>query len=495
MLWDFLSHNVSSSPEWGERVAVATDEARVTYAELLGRAGALAARLRDEGIGPGHVVLAYLGNVPAFLVTLLAAARCGAAFVPLDVGMTDAELAGILTLVRSDLVVCETADAPRCEPFSKNLVCVGVAGAVEEVRISRLPAASLDPGIGCMQLSSGTTSASKGVLLGHQAFLERSRVLVRALGLGQDDRTMCVLPLSHTHGAECLALPTLLAGGTLHLRSPKLAFPLYVLEEIERLGITFFSSIPQFYDLAVKLGAGRSPDLRRLRMPFCGSAALARSTAEAFFARYGVHIKQGYGLAELSVICINMHDGPRVVCDSVGRPIHGIQWRLVGGERPWEGELVVRSKGMFAGYVNGEQATRERLRDGWLYTGDLVAVDEEGLFRIVGRKEDFIKVNGFKVYAAEVEAAIIALDWIEECAVVAEKDDLGGERIVAHVVPRDPTRSAQAVEKALLDHLRGVVSEHKLPRRCVAARELPKNALGKVLKSKLRTSPHREEHA
>jgi len=494
MLWDFLSRSVSSSGR-GERVAVATDELRVTYVELLGRAWLLAARLRESGVGPGHVVLAYLGNVPAFLVTLLATARCGAAFVPLDASMTDAELDGVLSLVRTDLVVCEAADAPRCERFSKNLICVDAAGDVEEVRITRTPAASLDPGIGCVQLSSGTTSASKGVLLSHEAFVRRSHDLVRALGLGDDDRTLCSLPLSHTHGAECLALPTLLAGGTLHLRSPKLAFPLYVLEEIECLGITFFSSIPQFYDFAVKLGAGKCPDLRHLRLPFCGSAALARTTAEAFFDRYGVHIKQGYGLAELSVICINMHDGPRVVYDSVGRPIDGIDWRLVGGECPSEGELVVRSSGMFAGYVNDEQATRERLRDGWLHTGDLVTVDEEGLFRIVGRKEDFIKVNGFKVYATEVEAAIIALDWIEECAVVSEKDDLGAERIVAHVVPRDRTRPAPAVEKALLDHLRGVVSEHKLPRKCVAARELPKNALGKILKSKLRTSTHREESA
>src|SRR5262249_54234122 len=137
-------------------------------------------------------------------------------------------------------------------------------------------------------------------------------------------------------GAECLALPTLLAGGTLHLRSPKLAFPLYVLEEIARLGIAFFSSIPQFYDFAVKLGAEGAPDVRGLRLPFCGSAALARTTAEAFFARYGVHIKQGYGLAELSVICVNMHEPPGVVYDAVGKPLAGIEWRLAGGDRPGE---------------------------------------------------------------------------------------------------------------------------------------------------------------
>ena len=156
---------------------------------------------------------------------------------------------------------------------------------------------------------------------------------MRALGLGESDRTLCTLPLSHTHGAECLALPTLMTGGTLYLKSPKFSFPLYILEEIERLGITFFSSIPQFYDFAVKLALDKTPNLSSLRLPFCGSAALARTTAEAFFQKFGVHIRQGYGLAELSVICMNMHDSGRVAYDSVGKPIEGIEWRLDGDSK------------------------------------------------------------------------------------------------------------------------------------------------------------------
>ena len=90
---------------------------------------------------------------------------------------------------------------------------------------------------------------------------------------------------------------------------------------------------------------------------------------------------------------------------------------------------------MFSGYLNNEEATRAKLKDGWLHTGDIVSVDRDGLFHIVGRKEDFIKVNGFKVYATEVEKAIIGLTWVKECAVLAEKDAVGSERIVAHIVP------------------------------------------------------------
>ena len=485
MLWDGLSRAVSALAD-PRRPAIVSDEASISYEALIANADGLARALAGAGIGPGHVVLVYLENVPAFLVALLATAKLGAAFAPIDEGTTDAEAGAILALTKSDLIVSSPALLPRCERWTTNLVVVSLEGEWRETRVSAPPAPSLDPAIGCMQFSSGTTSASKGILLGHQAFFHRSYDLARALGLGPNDRTLCALPLSHTHGAECLALPTLLTGGTLYLKSPKFAFPLYLLEELERLRITFYSSIPQFYDFAVKLALERTVDLGALRLPFCGSAALARSTAEAFYAKYGVHIRQGYGLAELSVICTNMHEGGVAAYDSVGKPLEGIEWRLDGGGS--EGELLVRSKAMFSGYLDDEEGTKRKLADGWLHTGDVVTVDAQGLFRIVGRKDDFIKVNGFKVYAAEVETAIIGLDWIVECAVLGERDELGTESMVAHVVPRDASRSPRAVHDDLVRHLRTVVSDYKIPKRCVVWSELPKNPLGKILKAKIRSS-------
>ena len=486
-IWDALARSVAASQDRG-RPAIVADDATVSYLELIANATLLGDTLGDAGVGPGHVVLGYLDNVPAFLVALLAAAKLGAAFAPLDVGVTDAEALAILALARTDLVVCEPATAERCARWSRNVVEVTPRGEPASARDLIVAAPSVDPSIGCMQFSSGTTAASKGILLGHEALFYRSHYLGRALGLGVADRTLCTLPLSHTHGAECLALPTLLTGGTLFLKSPKFAYPLYILEEIERQRITFFSSIPQFYDFAVKLALDKPPDLSSLRLPFCGSAALARTTAEAFFRNYGVHIRQGYGLVELSVICTNMHDGDAIAYDSVGKPIEGIEWRLDGDDDS-SGELLARSKAMFAGYINDERASRDKLADGWLHTGDVVTVDHRGMFRIVGRKDDFIKVNGFKVYASEVETAIIGLDWIAECAIVGERDALGGESIVAHVVPRDPDHEPGALHRELVRYLRTVISDYKVPKRSVVWRELPKNPLGKIVKSKIRSSP------
>jgi acyl-CoA synthetase (AMP-forming)/AMP-acid ligase II len=487
-LWESISKSVVDRGGAADPAIVA-DDAELTYGELLERADALARVLRNLGVAPGHVVLVHLDNVPAFLVTVLASARLGAAFASIDVSATDAEVEGIVRLTESTLVVTGSGDEPIADHFDTT-IRVDVAGTVTAVEVAPLAPPSVDPTIGCLQFSSGSTGLPKGVLIRHEASVYRTLYYMRMLGLTAADRTLCVVPMSHPHGSETLALPTLMAGGTLFLKSPKYAFPLYILEEIAQHRITFFSSVPSFYDAAVKITLADPPDLGALRLPMCGSAPLSMATAEEFHARYGIRIQQIYGLAELHAICMNRQDAEQIVYDSVGRPVEGIEWRILGtNDEGAEGELVVRSKAMFSGYLNNESATREKLKDGWLHTGDIVSVDRDGQFQIVGRKEDFIKVNGFKVYAAEVEKAIISLPWVRECAVLAERDAVGTERIVAHIVATDPAKPSEGVAALLVRELRGVISEHKLPKRCVLWPALPKSPLGKVLKSRIAAAP------
>lgn len=485
MIWELISKSIVEH-ELSTHPAIVSDEAELTYGELQAHVDALAHALRKIGVGPGHVVLTKLDNVPAFLVAILASAQLGAAFAPIDIGATDADVEGIVALTGSNLVVAGGGEQPGLPDQFDNIVRVDAAGAATDMQSAGLAPPSVDATIGCLQFSSGTTGLSKGVLIGREALCYRTLYYKRLLGLTAVDRTLCVVPLSHAHGLETLALPTLMAGGTLFLKSPKYAFPLYILDEIAQHRITLFSSIPSFYDAAVKLTLTQPPDLGALRLPLSGSAPLSKATAKEFHARYGMPIQQIYGLAELHAICMNRHDGDRIVYDSVGKPVKGIEWRILGSNHEeTKGELVVRSKAMFSGYLNNESATREKLKGGWLHTGDIVSVDEDGQFHIVGRKEDFVKVNGFKVYATEVEQAIISLPWVKECAVLAEKDAVGTERIVAHIVPTDPASVFEGVEALLVRELRGVISEHKLPKRCVVWPALPKSPMGKILKSKI----------
>lgn len=492
-VWDLISKMIADQG-LSSHPAIVSDHAELSYGELRARVEALAYALRKIGVGPGHIVLTRMDNVPAFLVAILASAQLGAAYAPIDIGATDAEVKGIVALTGSNLLIACGGDQPDLPDHFDNVVRVDAAGAVTDVQCAGLTPPSVDATIGCLQFSSGTTGLSKGVLIEHEALCYRTRYYMNLLGLSAVDRTLCVVPLSHPHGSETLALPTLLAGGTLFLKSPKYAFPLYILEEIARLSITFFSSVPAFYDAAVKLRLTRPPDLATLRIAACGSAPFARSTVREFHARFGVGIQQIYGLAELHAICMNRHDGGRISYDSVGKPVEGVEWRIAessgeateqGSTVESEGELVVRSKAMFSGYLNNEEATRAKLNDGWLHTGDIVSVDRDGNFQIVGRKEDFIKVNGFKVYAAEVEKAIIGVTWVKECAVLADKDAAGSERIVAHIVPADSAAAPENVEAMLIKELRGVLSDYKLPKRCVVWPALPKSPMGKILKSKI----------
>ena len=482
MILSLLQKQVSELNAF-DKVAVVSDEGSVTYGELMQRIDHFADALIENGVGKGHVLLAYLDNVPAFLVAQLASTKVGCTFAPIDIGSTDDEFKNKLELTGSDLVVCDTNQNDHCLKFTKNIANLDVVGQLAGISLEHCPNRVIEGDVAVMQFSSGSTAASKGILLDSEAFYYRSYLLNQALGLSYDDRTICALPLSHTHGSECLALPTLMGCGTLYLKSPKFAYPMYILEELEKYEITFFSSIPQFYDFAVKLQV-KPFNLSKLRHPFCGSAALAVSTAQSFYDKYGVHIKQGYGLAELSVICINQHDSDQVVYDSVGKVIPGIDWKILGGGS--EGELLVKSKAMFSGYINDEKNTNEKLRNGWLHTGDIVSIDDTGLLRIVGRKEDFIKVNGFKVYASEVEKALVGHDFVKECAVISEKDDVGSEKIVAHIVLGEWCETNDDVTQQLVNYLRGKISDYKIPKRIVFEKELPKNALGKILKSKIK---------
>ena len=250
--------------------AIVSEDAELTYGELLASADLMARALKRIGVGPGHVVLTHLDNVPAFLVAVLACAQLGAAFAPIDVGATDSEVESIVALTGSNLVVTGGGDQGRIQDRFDNVVRVDAAGAVTDVTVTGLRPKSVEDSIGCLQFSSGTTGLSKAVLIGHEALFYRTQYYVRLLGLTAADRTLCVMPLSHPHGSETLALPTLMAGGTLFLKSPKYAFPLYILEEVAQHRITFFSSIPAFYDAAVKLSLTHPPDLagaeaRRLR--------------------------------------------------------------------------------------------------------------------------------------------------------------------------------------------------------------------------------------
>jgi len=201
-----------------------------------------------------------------------------------------------------------------------------------------------------------------------------------------------------------------------------------------------------------------------------------------------VHIKQGYGLVEIGVICLNLHEENPIVYNAVGKPIIGMEWRIEASG-PDQGELVVRSKGLFEGYFNAEEETRSRLKGGELYTNDLVSIDSRGLIYIVGRKNEFINVAGKKVFPQEIESKLMQYEFIRECAVIGERDSLTGEAPVAYLVPRVGLTEAeqQLQEERIVQGLQSTLSSYKVPRNFIWKSDLPKSPLGKILRAKLRS--------
>lgn len=330
-----------------------------------------------------------------------------------------------------------------------------------------------------VQLSSGSTGIPKIMLISLNALIFRSQSNRDHLKLTTSDKTLCSVPLSHSHGLDCLSLPTLFAGGFLLLTDPATSFPYRILEWIEKHKITFFSSLPQMYNYFNQAAEQKSYDLSSLRHAFCGSAALSENTAITFHQKFNLHLKQGYGLAEIGVICVNLRTEKQKY-HSIGEPIPGINWFLED-----DGELCVQSKSLFSGYYKNAAETELRITKGHLKTEDLMVIDDEGFFYITGRKNDVINVMGQKVYPKEIEQLMVQFPEIKECCVTSKEDAARGQTPVLHLISQKDDLDHAAFEQNLIQTLSQKIEDYKIPRHFVWHTSFPKSPLGKVLKSKL----------
>ena len=328
------------------------------------------------------------------------------------------------------------------------------------------------------QFSSGSTGNSKVILINKSAIRNRADSIKNELQLTNLDRTLCTVPITHSHGIDCLILPTLFAGGQLFMIDHRTAFPNRILHWLDENQITFFSSVPQTYHFINEISEQKKYNLSQLRPAFCGSAALQESVAMKFLEHYKIYLRQGYGLAEVGVITLNLENDIRSLT-SIGKVIEGIEWQV----QP-DGELVVKSESLFVGYLENNEITKSRFVNDFFLTEDLVSVDDQQRLFLIGRKNDIINSSGLKFFPAEVENVVMSFGCIHECAVVCVKDTERGEVAILHAV-HNSTNSDSDVETALIKFLQEKISGHKIPKKIHWHRQLPKSPLGKVLKSKL----------
>jgi malonyl-CoA/methylmalonyl-CoA synthetase len=339
--------------------------------------------------------------------------------------------------------------------------------------------------------TSGTTGPPKGVVLPRRAIAASLDALADAWQWSGEDILTHGLPLFHVHGLVLGVLGPLRLGGTLHHLG---SFEIDALaRELTDGGATMVFGVPTMYHRLADAAEGRpevAKALGRARLLVSGSAALSAADHGRIEQACGQRVVERYGMTETLMICSVRAEGDRRP-GTVGIPLGGVELRLVdddgatvtGDDGETLGEIYVRGENVFLEYLNRPDATAEAFDGGWFKTGDVATRERDGYIRLVGRKAtDLIKSGGFKIGAGEIEAALLEHDGVEEAAVTGEPDPDLGERIVAWVVP---TGGARPAEQELIDHVARLLTPHKRPRVVRYLDALPRNDMGKVMKTRL----------
>jgi malonyl-CoA/methylmalonyl-CoA synthetase len=467
-----------------DRLALRVGDRTLTQKQLAAASAHHVALLGARGVAPGERVGVWTQPALETMVALVAHAAAGYVSVPIDPKLGERELDHVLDDAAPR--VCVAADTGPVAGRAETLpVTLGDGGALAAAEIRGVPALVL--------YTSGTTGAPKGALITDRNIASNLDMLADAWAWTADDVVVHALPLFHVHGLVLGLFGSLRRGGALHW-VPRFAIE-GVTAAMHAHARTMLFAVPTMYHRlcdAAETTPHVAGALRHARLLVSGSAPLPVREHQRLEHVSGQRVIERYGLTETLINCSTRDDGDRRP-GFVGPPLAGVELRLVDdarheltGDDDAIGEIAVRGPHVFAGYSNDDEATRAVLdRERWFYTGDLATRSADGQLRIVGRRStDIIKCGGFKVGAGEVEAALLEHPQVAEAAVLGMPDPDLGERIVAFVVVRAPIDAA-----ALERHVAALLSPHKRPREVRFVGALPRNAMGKVQKSALRTPP------
>jgi malonyl-CoA/methylmalonyl-CoA synthetase len=455
--------------ELGGEPAVSVGGEGLTYEELREAAAALA----GEIAGAERVAVWAEASLET-IVAAVAVLESGIALVPVNPKLGTGELEHVLSDSSPDVVIGG--------PDGRAVDLSARGGDLPDHE-----AGDEDPAL--VVYTSGTTGRPKGAVLPRRAVASNLDALADAWEWTGEDVLTHGLPLFHVHGLVLGTLGPLRRGGELrHLGR----FDPQAVAAALRDGATMLFGVPTMYH---RLGREAEADstiaegLKAARLLVSGSAPLPAPEFERIERLTGQQIVERYGLTETLMNTATRADSARRP-GYVGVPVPGVEVRLVAddgsdveeSDDETIGEVAVRGPNLFSGYLNRPDATEEAVRDGWFFTGDIGTRAPDGYWRIVGRRStDLIKTGGYKVGAGEIEVALIEHPGVREAAVTAAPDEDLGERIVAWVVAEGEAPE----ERELIDHVASELAPHKRPREIRFLDELPRNAMGKVVKQRL----------
>jgi len=493
-----LSETARSAPD--RPVALFTG-GQLTYRQLDQASDRLAASLAATGIKPGDRVALQLPNIPQFLVSYFGILKAGGIVVPLNVMLKAPEVAfhlgdsGARVLIAWDGILAEAAKGAEAAGVDQVYV-VGHPGACDvAVPYGRLLdvvphfeiVARQPTDTAVIVYTSGTTGRPKGAELTHLQLYMNADIPGRLFDVQPDDVVITALPLFHVFGLSSILDVCVRFGCTMSL-VPRFT-PAAVLTAIERDRATIFEGVPTMFADLLSYPELDGYDLSSLRIGISGGASIPVRVLDAFEERFGLVILEGYGLTETASTTTFNVSADECRAYSVGKPIWGTQtqvWDDAGQPLPpgpeHVGEIVTRGLHVMKGYWNDPEATAAVFTGDWLHTGDLGYFDEEGFLFIVSRKKELIIRGGYNVYPSEIENVLHSHPAVAEAAVVGVPDERLGEEVMAVVTLRPST---DLLERELLSYCRERLAAYKCPRIFRFRAELPKNALGKVLKGEL----------
>ncbi|RLI46425.1 long-chain fatty acid--CoA ligase [Candidatus Bathyarchaeota archaeon] len=497
-LYELLKRSAEKHPD---KLAVDHEKGQISYGKLDVLSDKFAAALVDMDVKKGGSVLIFLPNIPEFIVSYYAVLKAGRVVASVNPLSKEMELEHALKNSEAETIIAHESLYPIVKKAQKgtnlrNIIIVGEKRYPNTYLFRELLAnytpQSFEVNIrpkqnaAVIQYTGGTTGTPKGAMLTHYNLVSNAIMNARWFKWSSNDVVLGVLPLCHSWGA-CYMNSTFYAGATLILI---MRFdPEKVLEIVEKKKVTIWYGAATMFTLIVNHSAITKYDLSSLRCVKAGAAPIPHSTKRKWDSLTGVELMLGYGLTEASP---ETHDSPpnRVKIGSVGIPLIDTDAKIVDIETgtkelpPGEiGELVVKGPQVMKCYRNCPEETKRALRNGWLYTGDIAKMDEEGYFYIVDRLKDTIKYKGYSVFPAEVENVLYTHPSVKECAVIGKPDSVAGEIPKAYVVLKE---GAAITEDELIEYCRKRIAPYKRIREVEFVVELPKNIAGKILRRALR---------
>ncbi|MBE9546218.1 MAG: AMP-binding protein [Proteobacteria bacterium] len=459
--------------QYAGNIALIHNDKKLTYGELDRAVNSLGNRLSDLGIKKGDSVALMLPNIPEFVISYFAIQKIGAVAVTLNVMSTPYELHYLLENSDSKAFITTSPSVKKFEdvkdklPLCRHLIVADSPDFKEAVgegpfELEMPEIEGDDPAV--MIYSSGLTGKPLGAVLTHNNLSTQSSLLGDICDGSENDRGLCIIPLFHSFGAVANMLGTIKIGASMVMMERFTIESIFKIIERER--VTYIAAVPRLF-LAMLLYDGvENYDLSSLRLCITGGATMPPDYIPIFKKTFGVKLMEGYGLTEASPVCsfsrLNMEQKP----ESTGVAIPDVEVKVLDDEENelpagQIGELVVKGANVMKGYYKDEEATAKVIKNGWLYTGDLARIDEDGYIFLMGLKKKLIITSGLNVYPREVEIALNMHPAVGSSKIIGKPDLMRGEIVKALIVKNGGT---VVDEKEILKHCRTYLSPYKVPR-------------------------------